>query len=331
MSADSTNIVLYGATGVLGREILVALEGACLDDIKVRAVAGPRTSGEEIPWPRGALRALAPEEVDLASADIAIFATPAAVSEALTPKLREKGALVIDCSGAAHEGSATLGPGFLTDALADLEGHVTVANPAAAALESLARAVSSATDLESITATVIVGASMSGREGEAALGAQTVALLSHGIPDAGPLGGVLAFNLLPGGPGETDGSGGLGAATARELPALVPELAGAAIRVQVVSAPVFSGVALSVTFATSGDAVDRDAVLASIDAAPGLLRSPEGRPALRDALDLEGALVGALRWDEDDTLMCWVVSDALQRTAATVAKVVGQVIEDELW
>jgi aspartate-semialdehyde dehydrogenase len=331
VSADSTTLVLYGATGVLGREILVALEGACLDGIEVLAVAGPRTSGEEIPWPGGALRAHAPEAIDLASADLAIFATPASVSEALAPVLREKGALIIDCSGAVHEGSTTLGPGFDADALSDLEGHITVANPAAAALEPLARAVARVTGIASITATVIVGASMSGRDGEAALGAQTVALLSHGIPDPGPLGGVLAFNLLPGGPGEHESAGGLGAATARELPALVPDLGGAKLRVQVVSAPVFSGVALSVTLATEDGNVDRDAVLASIDSAPGLLRSTEGRPALRDALDLEGSLVGALRWDEDDTLMCWVVSDALQRTASTVAKVVGTVIEGELW
>jgi len=187
------------------------------------------------------------------------------------------------------------------------------------------------TGIASITATVIVGASMSGRDGEAALGAQTVALLSHGIPDPGPLGGVLAFNLLPGGPGEQNSGGGMAAATARELPALVPDLGGAAVRVQVVSAPVFSGVAVSVTLATDGGNVDRDAVLESIDGAPGLLRSTDGRPALRDALDLEGSLVGALRWDEDDTLMCWVVSDALQRTATTVAKIVGTVIEGELW
>ena len=57
----------------------------------------------------------------------------------------------------------TLSPG--TDAaLEDLESLVAIANPAASALEPLVRAAQKATPLSAVTATVIVGASMSGRE-----------------------------------------------------------------------------------------------------------------------------------------------------------------------
>ena len=331
MSSDSTQIVVYGATGVLGREILVALEGEAIEEVASIQVTGVRSAGEEIPWPGAPLQVQSPDAIDVDKVDIAILATPPEVSLALAPTLRDRGALVFDCSGAAHENVTTLSPGTDRAVLEDLESLVAIANPAASALEPLVRAAQKATPLSAVTATVIVGASMSGREGQEALSSQTVSLLNHRIPDPGPFAGVLAFNLLPDGPGATAEADPWASAARRHLKALVPELANTPVHIQVVQAPVFSGLAASITLATGDPNLQIKAVLDEVDQAEGLLRTTERAAALRDAMELDGSLVGSVRRDEDGALTCWIVSDALMRTANLVGEVVGTVVRDELW
>ena len=329
--SDSIQLALYGATGVLGREILVALEGEGLEELELVAVAGGRSAGQDVPWPNGPLTVLSPEQVKLESVDIAIFATPPEVSERWAPALRDLGALVIDCSGATHSPTTSLAPGFDHGLLEDLESHISVASPAAAALCPLVAAAHGVTPLSSITATVLIGASMSGREGQEALSAQTVALLSHRMPDRGPFGSVLAFNLIPGGPRCEPEGDPWAELTRRDLRTLVPSLGEIPIRVQVVQVPIFSGVAITASLTTQAVPVDQEAVMTAIDARDDLFRSTQGRAALRDGLGLEGSLTGDLRWDEDGALECWVISDALQRTAMTVSSAAARVVGDELW
>jgi len=151
------------------------------------------------------------------------------------------------------------------------------------------------------------------------------------MPDSGPFGGVLAFNLLPDGPGATQASDPWAAATRRHLRALVPALEELPVHIQVVQAPVFSGLAVSATLVCGDPEVELSAVLEQVDKTEGLLRATEGLAALRDAMELDGSLLGTLRKDEDGALTCWIVSDALMRTANLVGDVVGRVVRDELW
>lgn len=331
MPSESTQIVIYGATGVLGREILVALEGEALEELSTVQVAGVRSAGQEVPWPGKALEVLSPDAVDTHEVDIAILATPPEASEQLATELRERGALVIDCSGANHESVTTLGPGYDPAGLEDLESLVSIANPAAAALAPLVSAVGQVSPVTAVFATVMVGASMSGRDGQEALSSQTVALLSHRMPDSGPFGGVLAFNLLPEGPGATSEVDPWAQAARRHLKTLVPSLKDTPVHVQVVQTPIFSGLAVSTTILCADPNVEVSSVLEKVDQTDGLLRATEGLAALRDAMELDGSLLGTLRKDEDGALTCWIVSDALMRTASLVGDVVGRIVRDELW
>ena len=151
------------------------------------------------------------------------------------------------------------------------------------------------------------------------------------MPDPGPFGGVLAFNLLPDGPGATGKSDPWAGAARRHLKSLVPDLEETPVHIQVVQAPIFSGLAVSATVLCSGQEFDLDSVLKQVDQTDGLLRATEGLAALRDAMELDGSLLGTLRKDEDGALTCWIVSDALMRTANLVGDVVGRVVRDELW
>ncbi len=331
MSSDSTQIVVYGATGVLGREILVALEGETLEEQASLQVTGVQSAGQEVPWPGAPLQVVSPDAIDASAVDIAILATPPEASLKLAPELRDRGALVMDCSGALHEDATTLGPGYAVETLEELESLVSIANPAAAILAPLVRAVAALTPIASVQATVMVGASMSGREGQEALSSQTVSLLSHRMPDPGPFSGVLAFNLLPDGPGATSERDPWAEAARRHLKQLAPELDGSPVHVQVVQAPIFSGVAVAATLVPKGGSLNLSEVLERVDQTDGLLRSTERAAALRDAMELDGALLSSLRVDEDGALTCWMVSDALMRTANLVGDVVGRVVRDELW
>ena len=97
---------VFGATGLVGRELIALLESRRFPIDSLRLFASSRSAGGSIgeaarPHRR---RLEDPEQADLRSIELAFLATGAEASRRLAPLLLEAGATVVDCSSAfRHE------------------------------------------------------------------------------------------------------------------------------------------------------------------------------------------------------------------------------------
>lgn len=97
---------VFGATGLVGRELIALLEHRRFPIGSLRAFASSRSAGASVGDSSGSfrLRVEDPEQSDLGTIDLAFLATGAEASRRLAPSLLEAGATVIDCSSAfRHE------------------------------------------------------------------------------------------------------------------------------------------------------------------------------------------------------------------------------------
>ncbi|MCB9729865.1 MAG: hypothetical protein H6744_15505 [Deltaproteobacteria bacterium] len=332
MSEDRYSIGIWGATGALGREVLVALEGEGLPLERLVVVAGSRTAGETVSFGGRQLTVQAPAEVDVSALDAAILATPSDVADTWRQRLIDAGVLVIDASRAAERSDALplVWPALGLEALESHPGGIAVPGAAASTVAPVLAALAGTGTIASVDLTVLLGAGSAGREGQETLSRQTLGLLGHRVPEEGPFGAVLAFNLVAGSAHATGDGDPVEAETAEALRRLVPPLAAVRPRVSVVQVPVFSGVGASVTVRFTSPGPARDAVVAALDAPDHLLRV-EGRLAARDAVELDEVMVGALRFDEDGAVRCFVAADALHRTGQAIASLLATIIAEDLW
>ncbi|MEZ4265013.1 MAG: Asd/ArgC dimerization domain-containing protein [Myxococcota bacterium] len=332
MADDHYSIGLWGATGALGREVRIALEGEGLSIERLVPVVGTRTVGESVSFLGRPVDAVAAAAVDLGSLDAAIFATPSDAAEQWRQPLIDAGVLVIDASPAAdrNEGLPLVWPSLDLSALDSHPGGFGVPGGVASTAAPVLAALAKAGRIVAVDAHVLLGAGSAGREGQESLSRQTLGLLGHRVPEAGPFGAVLAFNLVAGSARAGDRRDPVDQEAASALRRLVPSLAAVEPRVSVVQVPIFTGVGVSLTVRFADPTPERPALLAALDGAPELLRV-EGRIAARDAVELDEVMVGDLRFDDDGAFRCFVTADPLHRTGQAIATLLTKVIAEDLW
>jgi aspartate-semialdehyde dehydrogenase len=93
-------LVVVGATGAVGSEILAILNESEWPVDELVPVATPRSAGRRLPFRSGEVEVVALGEDVFAGADIALFDVPDDVSEEWAPIAVSKGAVVVDNSAA---------------------------------------------------------------------------------------------------------------------------------------------------------------------------------------------------------------------------------------
>ena len=94
-------VVVAGATGAVGREMLQTLAERNFPADEVFALASTNSSGREISYGDDkVLKVQSLETFDFSKADIALFSAGGAISEAYAPKAGAAGCIVIDNSSA---------------------------------------------------------------------------------------------------------------------------------------------------------------------------------------------------------------------------------------
>lgn len=324
------NIALYGASGALGAQILLALEGAALPIEHLTAVGGTRGAGGTVTWRRRPLDTIGPGDVNTSAVDIAILAVPAEPAATLRRQLVAAGVFTIDLSQSASDDATVplLWPGLNDEGLETHDGAIAIPGAVASTLAPILKGAAKLGDVIEVDVVGLLAASAAGYAGEAALSQQTVSLLSGRQPDPGPLGGILAFNLLPGSFQAVDDGDPLEAAVNHQLRRLVPEMVSTRITFTPLRVAVFHGLCLAVRAKVDAEDVDHAALLAAIE--EEVTPHVHG-PALREAMDAETILMGQPRHDPDGSLRVTLASDPLTRTAAAVARVVARVAGEELW
>ena len=92
------NIVIVGATGTVGREMLNILAEREFPINKIAAVASRRSIGTEITFSDTILKAQNLETFDFSKWDIALFAIGSEATKTFAPKAAKSGCIVIDNS-----------------------------------------------------------------------------------------------------------------------------------------------------------------------------------------------------------------------------------------
>jgi aspartate-semialdehyde dehydrogenase len=227
----------------------------------------------------------------------------------------------IDCSGALRgTEEVPLRVAWLPPP-AGAEGAPAIATPSAAALAlaSVLAPLHAAVPLRRVVATVLESAAAGGRQGIAALSAESLALFSQQeSQESTGFGRPLAFDCHPAlEPPEAGGE----APRERDLMASLPRLLGAplAVAATVVQVPVFVGLAASLALELAGPLEVKEAE-ERLAQAPGveLWTQPLPGPNLRAAAGREVVITGRVRPDAsvENGLQLWLVADALRLAAA---------------
>jgi aspartate-semialdehyde dehydrogenase len=254
MAGTPLHVALLGATGLVGREILRALEDLEFPVASIRLLATERSAGGTLEFRGEEVRVEAVKEGAFRGRQIALFAAGAEASRAWAERARAEGALVLDDSPAfrMEPDVPLVVPEVNPQALAALPPRGIVSNPSAAvtALSIVLAPLARAAGIERVVATTLQAVAGLGRRGVEQLEREAQALMNGREPEGdGPVPHRIAFNLVPQIGVFTDGTSEEEAKIARETRKVLGDpglrLAATAIR-----APIFYGHSASVNVAT---------------------------------------------------------------------------------
>ena len=252
----SVKLAVVGATGSVGREILVSLaEADLVPAANVVALASDRSVGSEVSFGEDDdLTVQALNGFDFAGIDYAFFAIDARTAKKEVKRAVEAGAMVIDCSDAfrLEPGVPLVVPGVNDAALGQMKKNIC-ANPSALAilLACVLKPLQAAVPIKRVVVSSYQPVSGAGRQAMDELFTQTRGVYVNDIPTKEHFPKQIAFNVIPQvGAFESDGYTEEEATLAGETRKLVgPDIALTATCVRV---PVFIGQAAAVTVEFEG-------------------------------------------------------------------------------
>jgi len=245
-------MAVLGATGILGKQLLEALEAKGLPSESLTLLASERSEGEEVSYGGDSLWIERMGPTALKGIDLALLALPRGVAAQAVLWAEQAGIGVMDFSGGSPPQIPLLSPHALGK-----EGpqwpsgkpQVSLASPLAQVLACMLFPLK---PFGRIEATALCGAACLGQAGVRALEKQTLALLNGREPEVEG-GHRQAFNLLPAFEGEA-GGGGFAHPAEAEVPMELERLLGGpvALGLHVFFAPFFFGVSMSFSVAIEG-------------------------------------------------------------------------------
>jgi aspartate-semialdehyde dehydrogenase len=335
MTKQSYSVALVGATGLVGGEIVTALEERGFPLAALQAYASVRSAGDEVRCAGLFARVELIDRARFSGVDLVVFAAGEQIAAEWAPRFADAGAVVIDTSALYGDDPAV--PLVVPEVnAADLAGYTErriVASPDAPAI-ALAVALhplhAASTVLRAVVST-FEPVSGAGRLGVEVLEGQTRELMHGRSLDLEPDVHRTAFNVVPhvgeflaGGVTRDE------AYTAVALRRLLdsPDLLASITRVRV---PSFFGTGVSVSLEL-GTPLSAAAARDLLRGAPGLhLYDDDGSvgryPTPVDAVGQDAVCVGRLRVDEDRaTLDCWLAVDNIRKGAAVNAVQIAELL-----
>lgn len=100
MNTEEKSLVIVGATGAVGEEVINCLHDLDFPIKNLRLVASERSEGRKINTPFGEIEIETASKDVFENSDIAIFSAGSSVSENLAPQVRESNCIMIDNSSA---------------------------------------------------------------------------------------------------------------------------------------------------------------------------------------------------------------------------------------
>ena len=306
--AQPQRVVVFGAAGHLGQEIVARLEDVPWSGFEVVGVVSEGSASLEFEF-RGEMLDAVTSAPTLRQGDLVFVCTPAAIAMEIVRSALQAQATCIDCSGVMAEHAEVPMP-VLPEDFAGSPSEIALApllaQPGATTLAwvPLIEALSSKPGVARVVATVLRSASAHGRRGLVALSEESIALFNQSEePDSGPAGQGVAFDVIP----DHSGEGRTAAELERVFASKIP------VDVMSVQVPTFVGEGASIAIELAGPLEEAE-LLKRLEGIEGLrvvaeglgtrglaaiepgVREPTG-PTMRDSVGAGETLVGGLRPD----------------------------------
>jgi aspartate-semialdehyde dehydrogenase len=324
-------VVVVGATGAVGQEMLRVLEQRAFPVGELRAVASARSAGGTVRFNGRDVSLVAPSREVFGGCQVALFSAGASVSREWGPVAASQGCLVIDNSSAFRmdEDVPLVVPEVNGHRIANPPKGI-IANPNCSTIQMLValKPLHDAAGLEHIVVSTYQAISGKGARAVEEFDLQTHALQNHTEPPMSVLPGVLAGNLLC--DWKHDASG----YSEEELKMIaesqkIMEIPGLRVSPTCVRVPVRNAHSESV-WARFKRPVTRDEALSILRKAEGIVLDesvgPAKHPQPRLVSGTDPVHVGRVRQDLGDpnALSLWVVGDNLRKGAALNAVQVAE-------
>ena len=329
MDDSGLTIGIFGGLGGSGSEVITALEGEGLPIARLVVGSGGGEGAPEVRWRGAELQVTPLDQVALDELDVAICVSGEASS--LCPRLLAEDVLTLDLSpgGCGRGVLPAFWPTLNMETLEEHPGGLSLPDPIAAAICEFLAAVHTVGRPGQLTTTVLQGAGQLGQGGIEALSKQTISLLSHRLPERGPLRGTLAFNIMGGSHQATSDGDPYEQIAVADIRSLAPPYLDE-IRVSAVQVPIFSGVAASVVVDLNEPHPVLEDLERAVDARAELVRiGIDG--TLRDAQEIDHVLVTSLSCEPRGTVRCLLLIDDQHRRASVAAAVLSRIVEGDLW
>ncbi len=326
-SRSGFRVVLIGASGALGHEVVQVLEERRFPIDELIPVATDRSLGEDVEL-AGGVYPVQSEMPPLRGSDLSIVCTPPEIAPDVVRESLRAEVPCIDCSGAMAASAEV--PLYLAEICppARIREAPLIAVPAGPALgwAHVLSALAGRVGLRRVVGTVFYSASHAGRRGIEALSSETLQLLNQqSISEPEVFPARVAFDCVPV-PGEADDGAGGGSvcelALARDLRRLVDPEVG--ISVSCVQVPTFAGEGGTLAIETR-EPVEISQARELFQKVPGieLWDEDEIGPTTRDSAGRDVALVGRVRVDSavENGLLLWMTTDTLRLAASNAVKV----------
>jgi len=193
-------VVVAGATGNVGREMLSVLSERAFPYSDVVALASQRSVGTEVSFGDGILKVKALEHYDFKGTDIVLMSAGSAVSKTWSPKIAAQGAIVIDNSSAwrMDRDVPLVVPEVNADALNGIKKGI-VANPncSTAQLVVALKPMHDEAKIKRVVVSTYQSVSGAGKEAMDELFRQTRAVFVADPIETGSFTKQIAYNVIP--------------------------------------------------------------------------------------------------------------------------------------
>jgi aspartate-semialdehyde dehydrogenase len=326
---------VVGATGNVGREMLVILAERRIPAEAVHAVASERSAGAEVSYGENAvLKVRDLDSYDFKSVDIALFSPGARVSAVHAPRAAKAGAVVIDNTSQFRmdKDVPLVVPEVNPQAIAHYDKRGIIANPNCSTIQMVValKPLHDRARIKRVVVATYQSVSGAGRAAMDELFTQTRGIYVNDLPKLEHFTKQIAFNCIPHidifmDDGSTKEEWKMAAETCKILD---PDIKVSATCVRV---PVFIGhaEAVNVEFESALSVAEAREALRK---APGIIvldhRTDEGYVTPVEAVGEDAVYVSRIRRDPtvEHGLSLWVVADNLRKGAALNAVQIAELL-----
>ena len=329
-------VAVVGATGNVGREMMLILEELEFPVDEIHAVASRKSIGVEVSFGARTLKCEALDQFDFSKVDIALMSAGGAVSKEWSPKIGKAGPVVIDNSSAwrMDPDVPLIVPEVNPDAITLFRKKNIIANPNCSTIQLVValKPLHDAAKIKRAVVSTYQSVSGAGKEGMDELFDQTKGVFVLGAPPPRKFPKQIAFNVIPfigafKDDGYTDEETKMWNETHKMLDPNIK------LTVTCVRVPVMVGhsEAVNLEFETP---LDEDEAREILRDAPGVIvidrRDETGYMTPKEAQGEFAVYVSRIRNDPTVPygLNLWVVSDNLRKGAALNAVQIAQLLHE---